>query len=201
MLQKSLKAHARIIFNGNGYDDAWIEEAERRGLSNLVSTADALPMYYSEKNVALFTKHGIYTREELEARAEIHVENYTKVTMIEAGTMIDMLRHEILPAVSSYSDQLCQRAFHKSSMGMPSGYETSTARDISELTDALFEVCERMEQDLEQLPEDAMDAMVYSHNVIIADMQEARQLADKLETLTAGSCWPFPVYSDLLFCV
>ena len=201
LIKRVFTEHQRIIFNGNGYDEAWISEAENRGLCNLVSTADALPMYSAPKNVALFTKHGIYTREELEARAEIHVENYTKVTMIEAGTMIDMLRHEILPAVSSYSDQLCQRAFHKSSMGMPSGYETSTARDISELTDALFEVCERMEQDLEQLPEDAMDAMVYSHNVIIADMQEARQLADKLETLTAGSCWPFPVYSDLLFSV
>jgi len=201
LIKRVFTEHQRIIFNGNGYDEAWISEAENRGLCNLVSTADALPMYSAPKNVALFTKHGIYTREELEARAEIHVENYTKVTMIEASTMIDMLRHEILPAVSFYSDQLCQRAFHKSSMGMPSGYETSTARDISELTDALFEVCERMEQDLEQLPEDAMDAMVYSHNVIIADMQEARQLADKLETLTAGSCWPFPVYSDLLFSV
>ena len=201
LIRRVFTEHQRILFNGNGYDEAWIEEAERRGLSNLASTADALPMYCSEKNVALFTKHGIYTREELEARAEIHVENYTTVTSIEANTMVDMLRHEILPAVSAFADQLSQRAFHKSAMNMTCAYETATGREISLLTDALFDVCGRMERNLEQIPADAMDAMVYCYNVIIPDMEEARAAADKLETLTAGNCWPFPVYSDLLFSV
>jgi len=201
LIKRVFTEHQRILFNGNGYDGAWIEEAERRGLSNLATTADALPMYYSEKNVALFVKHGIYTREELEARAEIYVENYTTVTTIEAHTMIDMLRHEILPAVSGFADQLSQRVYHKDALGLPCSYDLTTARSVSELTDALFEACCRMERDLEQLPADSLDAMVYCHNILLPDMQEARQLADRLETLTAAECWPFPVYSDLLFSV
>ena len=201
LIKRVFTEHQRILFNGNGYDDAWLKEAERRGLSNLATTADALPMYYSEKNVALFVKHGIYTREELEARAEIYVENYATVTKIEAHTMIDMLRHEILPAVSSFSDRLSQQVYHKEALSLPCSYDLTTARTICELTDNLFGVCCRMEQDLEQLPADSLDAMVYCHNVIIPDMQEARALADRLETLTAAECWPIPVYSDLLFSV
>ena len=201
LIKRVFTEHQRILFNGNGYDDAWLKEAERRGLSNLATTADALPMYYSEKNVALFVKHGIYTREELEARAEIYVENYATVTKIEAHTMIDMLRHEILPAVSAFSDRLSQQVYHKEALSLPCSYDLTTARTICELTDNLFGVCCRMEQDLEQLPADSLDAMVYCHNVIIPDMQEARALADRLETLTAAECWPIPVYSDLLFSV
>ena len=201
LIRRVFTRHQRILFNGNGYDDAWTEEAERRGLSNLLSTADALPMYCSDKNVTLFTKHGIYTREEMEARAEIHVENYSTVMRIEANTMIDMLRHEILPAVSSFADQLSQRAFHKKSMGMSCTYETVTGQEVSALTDELFAICGRMEQDLDKIPADAMDAMVYCHNVIIPDMEAARAAADKLETMTARESWPFPVYSDLLFSV
>ena len=201
LIKRVFTEHQRILFNGNGYDDAWIAEAERRGLSNLVSTADALPMYYSDKNAALFVKHGIYTREELEARAEIHIENYSTVTTIEAKTMIDMLRHEILPAVSGIADQLCQRAYHKDAMGVSCGYETTTAKTISLLTDELTAVCGQLETDLEQIPRDSLDAMVYCHNVLIPHMDSARTLADKLETLTAADCWPFPVYSELLFSV
>ena len=201
LIRRVFTRHQRILFNGNGYDDAWTEEAERRGLSNLLSTADALPMYCSDKNVTLFTKHGIYTREEMEARAEIHVENYSTVMRIEANTMIDMLRHEILPAVSSFADQLSQRAFHKKSMGMSCTYETVTGQEVSALTDELFAICGRMEQDLDKIPADAMDAMVYCHNVIIPDMEAARAAADKLETMTARESWPFPMYSDLLFSV
>jgi len=201
LIKRVFTDYQRILFNGNGYDDAWIAEAERRGLSNLVSTADALPMYSSEKNVALFVKHGIYTREELEARAEIHMENYTTVSVIEARTMVDMIRHEILPAVSDYADRLCQRAFHKESMQVPCRYETTTARELSRLTDALAKACDRLETDLSAIPGDTMDAMVYCHNVLIPDMDAARATADRLETITASDFWPFPVYSDLLFSV
>ena len=201
LIKRVFTEHQRIIFNGNGYDDAWIAEAECRGLSNLASTADALPMYFSDKNVALFVKHGIYTREELEARAEIHIENYSTVTGIEAHTMLDMLRHEILPAVSHFAADLCSRAINKESLNLPCRYELSTARSVSDLTDQLTELCFRLESDLEQIPADALEAMVYSHNVIIPDMRESRQLADQLETLTAKEYWPFPVYSDLLFSV
>jgi len=201
LIKRVFTDYQRILFNGNGYDDAWIAEAERRGLSNLVSTADALPMYFSEKNVALFVKHGIYTREELEARAEIHMENYTTVSVIEARTMVDMIRHEILPAVSDFADRLCQRAFHKESMQVPCRYETTTARELGRLTDALAKACDRLETDLSAIPGDTMEAMVYCHNVLIPDMDAARATADRLETITASEAWPFPVYSDLLFSV
>ena len=201
LIKKTFTEHQRIIFNGNGYDDAWIQEAEKRGLPNLTSTADALPMYTAEKNINLFVKHGIYTKEEINARAEIQIENYSAVISIEANTMADKIRHDILPAVSAYSDQLCQRAYHKDAIGVACKYETATAREIGKLTDALLDACNKLEKDLAKLPTESMDAMVYCHDVIIADMNKARETADKLETMTASEYWPFPVYSDLLFSV
>ena len=201
LIRRVFTEHQRIIFNGNGYDESWLEEAEHRGLSNLISTADALPMYTAPKNMRLFIKHGIYTREEIVARAEIHIENYSRVISIEAKTMADMIRHQILPAVSGYADQLCQRAYHKEALGVPRQYEISTATQIGALTDALLAACDKLEQDLAAIPEETMDAMCYCHNVLIPDMADARSAADQLEVLTASDCWPFPVYSDLLFYV
>ena len=201
LIKKALTEHQRIIFNGNGYDDAWIAEAEKRGLSNLASTTDALPMYTAKKNMDLFIKHGIYTKEEIEARAEIHIENYSAVIAIEAKTMVDMIRHQILPAVSSYASDLCQRAAAKEGMGVPCKYETSTAKEIGKLTDALLSACDKMEKDLEKMPGDSKKAMDYCHLTIIPDMAKAREAADQLETLTDSKYWPFPVYSDLLFSV
>ena len=201
LIKRTFTEHQRIIFNGNGYDDAWIEEAEKRGLANLVSTVDALPMYASPKNVDLFVRHGIYTREEMVARSEIHIENYSNVISIEANTMVDMIRHDILPAVSAYADQLCQRAYHKEAMGITCRYERSTAGEIAELTDELMMACDRLEGDMAAKPAETMDAMVFCHDVIIRDMAEARAAADRLEAITAREYWPFPVYSDLLFSV
>jgi glutamine synthetase len=204
-LQKLIKRiftdHQRIIFNGNGYDDAWIAEAEKRGLANLTSTADALPVYTAKKNMDLFIQHGIYTKEEIEARAEIHMENYSTVLTIEANTMVDMIRHDILPAVSSYADQLCQRAYHKDALGAACKYETLTAKEISKLSDALLDACDKLEEDVAKIPADSKKAMEYCHAHIIPGMAKAREAADKLETLTASEYWPFPVYSDLLFSV
>ncbi len=201
LIKRTFTEHRRIIFNGNGYDDAWIEEAEKRGLANLVSTVDALPMYASPKNVDLFVRHGIYTREEMVARSEIHIEHYSNVISIEANTMADMIRHEILPAVSAYADQLCQRAFHKEAMGITCRYERTTAHEIAELTDELMVACDQLEADMAAKPAETMEAMVYCHDVIIPDMAEARAAADRLEAITAKEYWPFPVYSDLLFSV
>ena len=201
LIKKALTEHQRIIFNGNGYDDAWIAEAEKRGLSNLASTADALPMYTAKKNMDLFIKHGIYTKEEIEARAEIHIENYSAVIAIEAKTMVDMIRHQILPAVSSYASDLCQRAAAKEGMGVPCKYETSTAKEIGKLTDALLSACDKLEKNLEKVPAGSKKAMDYCHQAIIPDMAKAREAADQLETLTDSKYWPFPVYSDLLFSV
>ena len=201
LIKKTFTEHQRIIFNGNGYEDAWIKEAEKRGLANLTSTADALPVYTAKKNVDLFVKHGIYTKEEINARAEIHIENYSTVISIEANTMVDMIRHDILPAVSGYATDLCERAASKDALGVACKYETSTAKEIAKLTDSLMADCDKLEKDMAKMPADAKKAMVYCHDTIIADMTKAREAADKLETLTASDYWPFPVYSDLLFSV
>ena len=201
LIKKALTEHQRIIFNGNGYDDAWIAEAEKRGLSNLASTADALPMYTAKKNMELFIKHGIYTKEEIEARAEIHIENYSTVISIEAKTMVDMIRHQILPAVSRYASDLCQRAASKEGMGVPCKYETATAKEVGKLTDTLLSACDKLEKNLEKVPAGSKKAMDYCHQAIIPDMAKAREAADQLETLTDSKYWPFPVYSDLLFSV
>uniref|UniRef100_UPI00307C0BC9 glutamine synthetase III n=1 Tax=Dysosmobacter welbionis TaxID=2093857 RepID=UPI00307C0BC9 len=201
LIRRVFTEHQRIIFNGNGYDEAWLEEAKKRGLSNLTSTADALPMYTAPKNVDLFVKHGIYTKEEIEARAEIHIENYSTVICIEARTMTDMIRRKILPAVSAFAGDLCSRAGTKKDLGACCQYEVSTACQIGSLTDALMAASDKLETDLSAIPADAAEAMRYSHDVLIPDMDTARRAADQLETLTSSDRWPFPTYSDLLFSV
>ena len=201
LIRRTFTEHQRIIFNGNGYDGNWIAEAERRGLANLKSTADALPAYVQQKNIDLFVKHGVYTEEEVRARYEIHVENYRTVLSIEAGTMIDMIRHEILPAVSGCAAELCERAFKKKEMGSSCRYETSTSQKLSALTDTLMDGCAKLEADLAAIPSGAETAMRYCHDVLIPDMTAARETADQLEALTDAKAWPFPVYSELLFSV
>jgi len=199
LIKKTLTEHQRIVFNGNGYDDAWVAEAEKRGLSNLKSTADALPAYTVQKNVDLFTRHGVYTKEEVNARYEIHVENYVHIISIEATTMVDMIRRDLLPAVSAYGTDLCERADSKSSSGVACKYEKTTAAQIAALTDTLMDTCDKLEKDLSDLPGDSGKAMAYCHKTLVPDMAAAREAADKLETMTAAECWPFPVYGDLLF--
>ena len=201
LIRRVFTEHQRIIFNGNGYDEAWLEEAGKRGLSNLTSTADALPMYTAPKNVDLFVKHGIYTKEEIEARAELHIENYSTVICIEARTMTDMIRRQILPAVSAFAGDLCSRAGTKKDLGACCQFEVSTACQIGSLTDALMAASDKLEMDLSAIPADAAEAMRYSHDVLIPDMDTARRAADQLETLTSSDRWPFPTYSDLLFSV
>ena len=201
LIRRVFTEHQRIIFNGNGYDGNWIAEAERRGLSNLKSTADALPAYVQQKNIDLFVRHGIYTETEVRARYEIHVENYRTVLSIEAGTMIDMIRHEILPAVSRCAAELCERAFKKKEMGSSCRYETATSQKLSALTDTLMDGCIKLEADLAAIPSGPEAAMRYCHDVLVPDMTAARETADQLEALTDGRAWPFPVYSELLFSV
>ena len=201
LIKRVFTEHQRIIFNGNGYGEAWFQEAERRGLAYLPTTADALRAYTAPKNVELFEKHGIYTEAEINARAAIHIRNYTTVISIEANTMVDMIRHSILPAVSAYSAELCRRVTEKTRCGMPCRYEQSTARKISELTDALQTTCETLAANVTEVPEDPDEAMTYSRDVTLSNMKKARALSDQLETLTDKDYWPFPVYSDLLFSV
>ncbi len=199
LIKRELTAHRRIIFDGNGYDESWLAEARLRGLSNFSTAVDALPSYIDEKNIRLFEDHSIYTREEVFARYNIHVENYSATIAIEARTMIDMIRKDILPAVSRYGTALSDGYEKRKSLGFSSKYEEENARGNSLLTDCLHDACMKLEKDLREVPADPEAAMHYCHDVIVPDMNECRSFADELETITDRSAWPFPTYSDLLF--
>ncbi len=199
LIRETLIKHQRIIFNGNGYDDSWIEEAEKRGLSNLKTTADAIPHYIDQKNIDLYVSNGIYTKEEIFARYNIHVDTYCAQISIEAHTMDDMIRRQILPAVSAYAAELCRRMGDLKAAEVPVVYETKTCEKLAVLTDALLDATEKLESHLEAVPEDNVVAMDYYKNVVIADMVRARTAADQLEAITDEKYWPFPVYSDMLF--
>ena len=150
LIKKTIREHKRIIFNGNGYDDEWLEEAARRGLANLKTTPDALPAFISEKSVSLFQTHKVFTKEEIEARYEILLENYCKVLSIEANTMLDMARREILPAASEYSSSLASAAVTKKTMNPAAavGYEEKTSLRISDLTSDMLTKAEELEDEL-----------------------------------------------------
>ncbi len=199
LIKKTFTDHQRIIFNGNGYDSSWVKEATKRGLSNLISTADALPHYADKKAVDLYVSNGVYTEGELEARALIHADTYNAKIAIEANTMLDMIRRQILPAVSSYAADLCDRMATLKAAGCVTAYETDTSKEVAVLTDALMKQCQKLSKDMDKVPEDPWKALAYYHKTIIADMDAARKSADALELLVDQQYWPFPVYSDLLF--
>ena len=199
LIRRELTAHNRIIFDGNGYNESWLAEAKRRGLSNFSTAVDALPAYIDEKNIRLFTDHAIYTEEEVHARYNIHVENYTATIEIEARTMIDMLHKDILPAVSAYGNALCKALSRRKEFGLPAKFEEEGARNVSMLTDCLYDACIKLEKDLRDVPQDPEEAMRFCHDVIVPDMNECRSYADELETITDRNAWPFPTYSELLF--
>jgi len=191
--------HQRIIFNGNGYSDAWTEEAEGRGLSNLRSTADALTSYLSDKNVELVTKHGIYSESEFRARHEIQQEAYVKIINIEARTTVDMVMQQILPAASRYSSQLAESIGRKKQLGVSAAAETEILTNMSESVDMLYLRCSKLKKDVSAIPAGNAAGAAYCRDVLVAGMNEVRAAADTLETLTDKSCWPFPTYSDILF--
>lgn len=198
----NLTAHQRIIFNGNGYSQEWTQEAEKRGLSNLPTTAKALPAYISKKNIDLVTKRGIFTEAEFRARYEIHLESYNKLINIEAKTMVDMVMHQILPAALSYSADLASSVVKKRDAfgGKVTGFaESSLAQRISARCDSLYEQTEKLYDKLKAVPVESQSATNYYSEVIVPGMEAVRKDADFLEKLTAKSYWPYPIYSDLLF--
>ena len=203
LIRRVIREHKRIIFNGNGYDDAWIAEAERRGLLNLRTTPDCLPYLIAPKNLELFERHRIYTAEEARSRYEILLDNYCKILNIEAMTMIDMVRREILPAVSLYSGKVADAALKKKSLGIDActGYEEKLVGKLSSLTSAIDSRCDALETALYEIK--ASDdlyrlACGYRDRVFIA-MQELRAAVDEAESVTDARAWPFPTYGDLLF--
>ena len=204
LLKKTIKEHKRIIFNGNNYSDEWIDEAERRGLYNLKSTPEAIPYFASEKSVELFARHGIYTEAELCSRCEILFENYSKILNIEALTMSDMIKKDIIPAVSAYTQKLAETALAKKAVSdkINVSVEQQLAEKLSELTYRLYESNGKLENSLLEVKKYESDIETYArfyHDVVFANMKEAREIADEMEVNTAHNFWPFPTYSELMF--
>ena len=203
LIVRTLKEHKRIIFNGNGYDDAWIAEAEKRGLLNLRSTPECLPYLIRKENIALFEKYRIYTRSELHSRYEILLDNYSKVMNIEAETMLDMAQKEILPAVESYERELTETALAKKQLLPQAGrmVEERLVEKLSALSCSFYQKMDALEAALVNAREqkDALALANYYHDVVFAAMQDMRVDADQLEATTAKKYWPYPTYSDLLF--
>ena len=198
-----IRKHKRIIFSGNGYGDEWVREAEKRGLLNLPTTPDCVPHYLAMKNVELFARHRVYTEIELAARYKMKLDNYCKVLHIEALTMLDMARQDILPAVSAFAKELCDTATAKNALGVEAVYETETAAMVSKLTTAVLSevrALEKASDDAEELADVLTRACAYKDNVLSA-MSALRESVDELETLTARKYWPYPNYGDLLFSV
>ena len=191
--------HQRIIFDGNGYSKEWEDEAARRGLSNLPSTAECLPAYISQKNIDLVSRHGIFTEAEFRARHAIYLEAYNKVVGIEARTMTDMAIHQILPAAMHYTRDLTAGALKKKELGVSCKAETGLIGRLSQGTDRLYAGIGALEDALSRVPNSPEEAASYYHSVVIPAMDALRAEADLLEKLTDKSYWPYPTYSDLLY--
>ena len=201
LIKKELKEHRRILFNGNGYSKKWEKEAEARGLSNYKRTPDALVHYCDEKNMALFKRHGIYTEEEMRSRLEISLDEYQKAIHIEASTMLEMLRRQILPSSMKFASALASSVNLKEGIGITSYSDKALCSKVSSLCDALLNKTDELDECVSACPEDVEKAAFHAADRIIPLMDEARKLSDELETVTDKSFWPVPTYSDILFYV
>ena len=206
LIKRTIKEHKRILFNGDGYSEVWEEEAKRRGLANLKTTVDALPAILMEKNIKLFTSHNIYTETEMRSRYAILLDTYNKIINIEAHTMIDMARKEILPAVSRYVGQLTGvladkiKTEEKLKIKMPHNMEEETAGTLSELCDKALTQVVKLETLVAKTDfADDLARGEYHRDIVIPAMNELRETCDHMETLTAKDMWPFPQYGDMLF--
>ena len=206
LLKKTIEEHKRIIFNGNGYTDEWVEEAEKRGLYNLKTTPDALPHFIAEKNIALFTKHGIFTKEELFSRYDIWLENYYKTINIESNTLAEMIQKQVIPSVYTYVEKLADTAAAKKSVVA----DISVASEAA-LISKLSTLADTMATDLETLKADTAKALASSDDVlacskayqetVLEDMETLRKSADEAEALIPDELLPYPTYDELLFSI
>ena len=205
LLKRELTAHKRIIFNGNGYSDEWVKEAERRGLKNLKSTVDALPAFVDKKAIDVFTKHNVFTEQELYSRYDIQLENYYKVIDIEALTMDAMVKKDIMAAASDYQFTLAETLNAKAATGLPvdSSVEKKRLEQAAKLTTSMDERLEKLEADIDKAKEltETYDLAKFHHDVIFADMNELREVVDELETVVPSDIWPYPTYGEILYSV
>ena len=205
LIRKTIVAHKRVIFNGNGYTDEWVEEAKKRGLYNLKSTPDVLPRLLDEKNKKLFTKHGIYTETEIESRYEILLENYTKTLHIEACTLKEMIYHDFLPAVGAYMKSLTDGILKKKnvSAAIKTEAEEKMLAKISEKYEEVAGAAEKLEADIKKAEEetDELTLAKFYHDEILGDMESLRAAADYIESYMPDKYLPYPTYSQMLFYV
>ncbi len=203
LVLKTIKEHKRIIFNGNGYSDEWVKEAEKRGLMNLKTTPDALAHLCDAKNAAVLKKHGVFSDVELKSRYDIYNENYVKIINIEALTMIDMTKKLYLPAASKYGKELADSAAVKSSIGVETTYETEIAKSAGKLTSGIFAKLQSLEKELIAAKDvaEADKAAVFYKEKVIPAMNELRANVDELEGVLPASEWPVPSYGELLYSV
>ena len=219
LIKKTIKDHKRIIFNGNGYDDSWIKEAEKRGLMNLKTTADAMPHICDKKNVDMLTSHGVFTEAEINSRCDIMLENYIKTVNIEAITMIDMARKEIIPAVSKFAADTAYAVSIKKSVSKAAcKYESSLVTELSELIDEMDSATTKLEKvvadfkkqdviikasefvrDTFKKQDVIIKASEFVRDTMLPAMDKLRSAADKAEVVTSETYWPFPAYDKLLF--
>ena len=196
LMARTIKEHKSIIFNGNGYSEEWIAEAERRGLPNLPTTADALPHYLKDEYVSVFEKFKIYTRAEIASRTEILLDNYNKVINIEALTMLDMANKQILPAAIKYTKELCDTVIAKKAIGIEGGAEEKLVRRLSDITNSLDEAISVLNQKIidSKNCNGSQELSMFCKNEILPSMQSLRALADELETIIPDTLCPFPTY-------
>ena len=203
MIRKTIRDHKRIIFNGNGYDDCWIKEAEKRGLSNYCTTPDCIPHLLDSKNVEMLTSHKVFSLAELHSRHDIMLENYCKTVVIEANTMVDMARTEILPAIQAYAVDTAKAAAAKKDLDemIPCGYEIGLVKKLSAFSSRIAAALDELEDALIALgnAKDIAEESVLIRDTVLAKMSELRLACDEAETVTAKKYWPFPTYGDLLF--
>ena len=206
LIKETITKHKRIIFNGNGYDDAWIKEAtEQRGLLNFRTTADCMPHLLDKKNVDMLTSHKIFSLDELRSRRDIMLENYCKTVTIEANTMVDVAKTQIAPAVERFSADLARNARAKKELSptISYKYEVGLVEKLSSLTDSIAEAVDDLKTSVVSLHEagDVIEESAMIRDDVIPKMCALRIACDEAETLTAKSYWPFPTYADILFSV
>ena len=205
LIKKTIIDHKRVIFNGNGYTDEWIEEATKRGLFNLKSTPDALPQWIAEKNIELFTKYHIFTKEEIESRYEIWLESYSKILNIESNTMVEMVQKDFLPSVFAYIDKVAATAVAKKSVvsDVSTASEGKLIKELSQLADEISTGLETLRADTAKAlaTEDPLANAKAYQTVVLSDMDELRKSVDAAETLIPDALLPYPTYDKLLFSV
>ena len=200
---KLLKEHYRIIFNYNGYGPDWEAEAERRGLLNNKTTADAVPEFFRRENIDVFVRQGVYTEKEVIARADIMLENYVKTINIEALTMLEMGRQDIYPAVNGYIAEICSVIAAKRAVSekFACAADTALAEQLSLMNEALMQALKKLEKDLREMPAGVGPASQKMAHVIVPDMEAVRTVADGMEQLCSSDYWPYPTYEDLLYSI